>query len=282
VSRAPPGYELGAAYAEDRTGVLYRAVQTSLDRPVTVKMLADGKAGDGDAIALFVKEIAIVASLEHANLLLAVDTGTFEGAPYLVTESTAEPTLAEALRAGEPLPETRAVAIALGIARALQHLESRRFLYKNLRPANVLLPRPAGPKLVTFRNVKPIAEAEAFRRSNVQSAAYCAPELARPNLGPVTVRANVYALGAILFHMLAGAPAVDGPSDEVRRAHALGRVPALKSVAPSLRPKLHAVVARLMNHDPVGRPDPASAAALLESLAHEASNPPPPPRRKPR
>lgn len=280
MTRAPPGYTLGPAFAEDRTGVLYRAVQTSLGRPVTLKLLPDGRAHDRDAIALFVREIAVVASLEHPNLLLAVDTGTLDGTPFLVTESTAEPTLAEALRAGDPLPEARAVRIALGVARALQHLESKRLVYKNLRPSNILLPRPAAPKLLTFRNVRSVTEAEAFRRSNVQSAAYCAPELVRADLGPVSIRANVYALGAVLYHMAAGRPPVEGPSAEVRRVHALGRVPPLRSVAGALRPKLHAVVGRLMQHDPVARPDPASAVALLESLAHEPPLPAPR-RRKP-
>jgi serine/threonine protein kinase len=279
VTRAPPGYTLGPAFAEDRTGVLYRAVQTSLGRPVTLKLLPDGRAQDRDAIALFVREISIVAALEHPNLLLAVDTGTLDGAPFLVTESTAEPTLADALRAGDPLPESRASLIALGVARALRHLESARLLYKNLRPSNILLPRPAAPKLVTFRNVRSIAEAEAFRRSNVQSAAYCAPELVRADLGPVTIRANVYALGAVLYHMAAGRPPVDGPSADVRRAHALGRVPPLRSVAGGLGPKLYAVVERLMHPDPAKRPDPAAAVALLEALSREPRLPPPRRRR---
>ncbi|MGQ0614637.1 MAG: protein kinase domain-containing protein [Planctomycetaceae bacterium] len=273
--RAPPGYELGAAYAEDRTGVLYRAVQSSLDRPVTLKMLAEDKGGDSNAIALFIREIAIVASLEHPNLLLAVDTGTVEGRPYLVTESTAEPTLAEALKAGEPMPEPRASAIALGLMRAIHHLETKAFLYKNLRPANVLLPRPSAPKLVTYRNIKPAAQANELRRSNVQSAAYCAPELVREDLGPVSARAGVYAVGAILYQMVAGAPAVEGPSAEVRSAHAAGKVPSLKSRCPRLRSKTHALVARLMAHDPVERPNPASAVALLESLASEPMLPAP-------
>ncbi|MEE8106638.1 MAG: protein kinase [Planctomycetota bacterium] len=266
---APPGYDLGPAYAEDATGVFYKAVQVSLARPVTVKMLREGTAKDDPAFAHFVKEIAVVTSLEHANLLLAVDSGAMRGMPYLVTESTIEPTLLKALRDREPLAEPRAVRIALGIAHAIRHLESKHFIYKNLNAKHVLLPRPAAPKLTTFRLVKPISEAAVFRRSNVQSANYCAPELVRDDLGPVTNRANVYALGALLYHMLSGLPPADGLEGDVRELHADGEIPPLKTLRPYLRDRAHTVVGKLMARDPAARPDPGTAVALLEAYAND-------------
>ncbi len=266
---APPGYELGPAYAKDVTGIFYRAVQLSLDRAVTIKMLRDETIKTDAIFNHFVKEISIATSLEHANLLLAVDSGVLNGRPYLVTEPTAEPTLAKALEPNEPLTEMRAVQIALGIGHALRHLEGKRFIYKNLRPQNVLLPRPAAPKLLTFRYVKPIDEAQAFRRANVQSAGYCAPELVRGDLGPVSARANVYALGAILYQMLAGAPPIEGESAEVRRMHARGKVPPLRETRPYMRERAYTCVSRLMTYDPAKRPDPAAAIALLEAYAKD-------------
>jgi len=266
---APPGYDLGPVYAEDATGIFYKAVQLSLARPVTVKMLRDGTEKDDPTLAHFVKEISVVTSLEHVNLLLAVDSGTIRGLPYLVTESTIEPTLLKALRDHEPLEEPRAVRIALGIAHAIRHLESKNFIYKNLNAKHVLLPRPASPKLTTFRQVKPIAEAAAFRRSNVQSANYCAPELVRDDLGPVTARANVYALGALLYHMFSGRPPADDMEGDVRELHARGEIPPLKTLRPYLRDRAHTVVGNLMAQDPADRPDPAAAVALLEAYVND-------------
>jgi serine/threonine-protein kinase len=260
-----PGYEIGEAVADDRTGVLHRAVQTNLRRPVMVKLLREALRDDAAARAAFEAERDRMAGLEHGNLLLTLDTGETDGIPWVVTESTMEPTLEEALSGPEPLFETRAVSIGLGIARALHYLAGRQLLYKNVRPRNVLLPRPGTPKLLTFRNVRPLAEAASFRGANVQSGAYCAPELVREDLGPVTPRANVYALGALLYHMLAGVPPVEGPSAEARAAHAAGRVPSLKERRPYLRDRAHAVVGRLMEHDPLRRVDPAAAVALLEA-----------------
>ena len=152
--KTPRGYELGSAFQRDITGVYYRAVQMKLDRSVTLKILREDLMGKPRALRIFQEERDIVASLEHPNLLLAMDTGTIDGRPYFVTESTAEPTLAEALKPREPLIETRAIAIALCVARALHHLADRDLIYKNVAPKHVLLPRPASAKLITFRNIK--------------------------------------------------------------------------------------------------------------------------------
>lgn len=266
---APAGYELGSAYAKDRTGILYHAVQLKLDRPVTIKALRSDLKDDARARRLFLDERDVVMGLEHRNLLLTIDVGEIDGRPYFITESTHEPTLAEALRAGEPLRELRTVNIALGLARAIHYLDQRRLIYKNVRPQNVLLPRPGAPKLLTFRYVRRIEEAKSFRGANVQSGAYCAPELVRDDLGPVTIKANLYALGALLYQMLAGEPPVAGPSAEARAAHAAGDVPPLKEKRPHVRQRAHTIVNRLLSHDPGRRPDPGSAVALLEAYRND-------------
>jgi len=266
---APEGIQLGAAFAEDRTGTLYRAIQSKLNRPVTVKALRDELKDDEAARALFLEERRLVATLEHPNLLLTLNTGEVDGQPYFVTESIAEPTLAATLEAEELPSETTAVRIAIGIARALDYLARSDLIYKNLSPPHVLLPQPAAPKLLTFRHVRSIAEAPRFRAAPVQSGAYCAPELVRKDLGPVTIRANVYALGGILYHLLGGVPPVEGGSAEARAAHAEGRLRPLKDVRPFLRDRAYVTVGRLLSHDPAVRPDPAEAVAMLEEYVED-------------
>jgi serine/threonine protein kinase len=265
--RAPDGYQLGERFATDTTGAYWRATQTKLARPVTLKILREDLLASRRARELFLEERRIAQSLEHPNLLLTIDTGELDGVPWFITESTAEPKLGLALK--EPMPELRAVAVALGIARALEYLERRQFLYKNLRPGNVLLPRPAAPKLVTFRNVRSVLEGAAFREARVQSGMWCAPELVRADLGPVTVKANVYALGAILYRMLAGVPPVDEEAGDPRQVHAQGRVKPLKEAQPYLRDRAHHVVATLMAYEPRARADAAAAVALLEAYAND-------------
>jgi len=280
--RPPEGYKLLDAYARDTTGVFYRARQLKLDREVTVKALREELKDNARARAIFLQESRLIAGLEHPNLLGTISTGVVDDIPYFVTESALEPTLAEAMEDGGPLPERRAVAIAVGIARALRYLEGHQLIYKNLRRKHVLLPRPAAAKLLTFRNVRSISEAPLFRSSNVQSGAYCAPELVRDDLGPVTVKANVYALGALLYWMLAGVPPVEGTGAEARAAHAEGRVRPLRETRSYLRDRAHAVVSRLLCHDPAQRADPAAAIALLEAYHNDplVTHPPTKKRRK--
>jgi len=267
--KAPEGFQLGAVLAEDRTGRLYRGIQSRLSRPVTVKMLRAELASNDKARALFLEERTIVAGLEHPNLLLTLGVGEVDGLPYFVTESIAEPTLDDALSAEELPSETTSIAIATGIAKALDYLAQRGLIYKNLKPSHVLLPRPAAPKLLTFRHVRATSEAPRFRSTPVQTGAYCAPELVRKDLGPVTIKANVYALGGIFYQLLAGVPPVEGTSAEARAAHAAGRLRPLKDVRPFLRDRAYVVVGRLLSHDPAVRPDPAEAVAILEEYAND-------------
>jgi len=267
--KAPEGYELGSAYQKDITGVYYRAVQLKLDRPVTVKIFRWDLKDKTNAKRIFLQERDIVASLEHKNLLMAIDTGTVDGLPYFITESTAEPTLAEALKSKEPLIETRAVAIASCIARGLHYLTIHDLIYKNIAPKNILLPRPAHAKLLTFRNIKKIGDAPTLANANVQSGHYCAPELSRDDLGPVTPKVNVYALGSLLYQMLAGSPPVQGKSADARQAHAEGDIDPLRERRPFMRDRAYAVVSQLMCHDPARRPDTAAAVALLEAYAND-------------
>jgi len=278
--KAPDGYELGSPYLKDKTGTLYRAVQLKLDRAVTLKTLREDLLDNPRARVLFDEERRLVSGLEHPNLLLTFNTGSVDGVPYFVTESTSEPTLAEAMTRGEPLAETRAVAIALGIARALLYLEQNELIYKNIRQHNILLPRPSTPKLITFRYVRSIAEAKSFRGANVQSGSYCAPELVRDDLGPVTIKANVYGLGALLYRMLAGVPPVAGTSAEARAAHARGRVKPLKEAKPFLRDRAYATVSALMRHDPRRRSAPTAAVSLLQAYQKDPLVTRPPQKKK--
>jgi len=266
---APDGYELGDAFAQDKTGVLYRAVQTRLDGPVTLKILKQAYVENERARALFLEERVLLSGLEQPNVLLTMDVGEWDNRPWFVTESIAEPRLNETFRSGEPLEERRAVRIALGIARGLDYVAGRGLIYKNVRPENILLPRPAAAKLITFRNVRRIEEARSFQGANVQSGLYCAPELTRSDLGNVTTKANVYALGSLLYRMLAGVPPVLGNSAEARQAHAIRDIVPLKESRPYLRDRAYAVINRLMAHEPRQRADTAAAVALLAAYEND-------------
>lgn len=255
--------------SEDSTGVLIAATQVRLRRAVTLKILKKELVTNQRAQALFLAERDVVAGLEDPRLLLTLDVGETDGRPWFVTESIVQPTLQSALAHPAEIEEIRSVRIALGIAHAVHYLSTRGLIYKNVCPKNILLPRPAATKLVTFRHVRRMEEAPAFQRASVQSGLYCAPELTRDDLGPVTTKSNVYAVGAILYELLAGQPVCDGESASAREAHANGTIPALKDCRAFLRDRAYSVVSRLMAHDPQRRADSAAAVTLLEAYSND-------------
>ena len=263
---APEGFELGEELSRDSTGILFAATQTRLSRTVTLKILRPEFADHAKAKAIFLAERELVTGLENPNLLLTIDVGELDGRPWFVTESMSEPRLESCM---DGMQELRAVRMALGLAQALHYLAQRGLIYKNVCPKNVLLPRPNAPKLITFRHVRRAEEAMSFQGANVQSGRYCAPELTRTDLGPVTSKVNTYAVGAILYELLADQPLLDGDSAAARAAHAAGDIPPLKTVRGFLRDRAYSVVSRLMAHDPHQRCDSAAAVALLEAYAND-------------
>jgi serine/threonine protein kinase len=266
---APEGYTLEKVIAEDTTGLLVAATQVRLRRAVTLKILKREYAKNTRALELFRAERDVVAGLEHPHLLLTLDLGETGGRPWFVTESISETTVQEALTQPTKLGELRAVRIALGIAQAVHYLSSRGLIYKNVCPKNILLPRPAAAKLVTFRHVRRMEEAQSFQGAHTQSGLYCAPELTRDDMGAVSTKSNVYAVGAILYELLAGEPVCEGNSAEARTAHAEGTIPPLKETRGFLRDRAYAVVSRLLKHDPRQRVDSAAAVALLEAYSND-------------
>ena len=266
---APEGLTLNKVISEDTTGLLIAATQVRLRRAVTLKILKKEFVSNERALELFRAEREVAASIDDPRLLLTLDVGETNGRPWFVTETMLEPTLRDTLAEPGELGELRAVRIALGIAQAVHYLSTRGLIYKNVCPKNILLPQPAAAKLVTFRHVRRMDEAHSFQGANAQSGLYCAPELTRDDLGEVTTKSNVYAVGAILYELLACQPVCDGNSADARAAHAAGTTPSLKEIRPFLRDRAYAVVGCLTAHDPQQRADSAASVALLEAYSND-------------
>ncbi|MFQ5844709.1 MAG: protein kinase [Planctomycetota bacterium] len=184
----PSGYTLRAACGKDATGTYFSAVQDSLDRAVTVKLLLPGADRRGPVGRAFDEEVGLCSRIDHIALLATLDSGEAGGRPYMVTEPIDLPSLAGELAAGKPLDQRRAISIAVGIADALRYLEKLDLVYRNLCPGYVFLPEPDTPKLLTFRQVRRAAEAEELRRRRTQDPRYCAPSWARSRSRPTSTR----------------------------------------------------------------------------------------------
>ena len=250
-------------------GVVYRAWQTSVGREVAVKVIRGRTGGSAALVKRFLREAKLSSQLAQPSTVTVIDFGqTDEGLLYLVMELLRGRTLAQVLEGGALSPE-RAVRIAMQICDALDAAHKAGIIHRDLKPANVMiLDEPAGrdlTKVLDFGLAKAIDTDESSVTQSgrlVGTPSHLAPEVALG--GDATAASDLYALGVMLYEMLAGHPPFSaGEVSTVLMMHAYHSVPALDDDVP---PGLAAVVERTLAKQPERRP--ASAAALRELLEH--------------
>jgi serine/threonine protein kinase len=205
------GYEIVEVLGRGGMGVVYRAQQTALQRPVALKMILAGASAGEHERQRFRTEAEAVARLHHPNIVQIYEVGEQNGCPYLALELVPGSSLAQQLD-GTPLPPRRAAQLVLALARAVQHAHQQGIVHRDLKPANVLLTPEGTPKIADFGLAKRL-DADLGQTQTgavLGSPSYMAPEQAegrRHDIGPA---ADVYALGALLYELLTGRPPFKG------------------------------------------------------------------------
>lgn len=231
-------------------GVVWEARDTALGRSVAFKLVRPGKFEQGEE--QIQREAEAIALLSHPNLVTLHDVGRCDAGPYLVLELLRGETLKQRLRRG-PLAPEEALRIALAVASGLAHAHARGVVHRDLKPGNVFLCEDGAVKVLDFG----LAHAFGQERLAGGTPDYMAPEQWRGE--PEDARTDVFAVGVLLYRMIAGAP----PFPDDQGATACSAAPAPALVAPEL-PGLAELVARLLSKDPGGRPRDGSA--LVEAL----------------
>ena len=191
-------------------GEVYRARDTRLDRDVAIKVLPASVANDPDRRARFEREAKAVAALSHPNILAIFDTGVADGVAYVATELLTGETLRDRLQAGA-MPIRKSADTAIQIARGLGAAHQKGLVHRDLKPENVFLVGDGQVKILDFglaktTGVGPGANAETVAMTDpgmvMGTVGYMAPEQIRGEL--VDARADLFALGAVLYEMLSG------------------------------------------------------------------------------
>jgi len=201
-------YRILEKVAAGGMGVVYRARDEQLDRDVAVKVLPAGTLSDDTARKHFRKEATALAKLNHPNIETVYDFGTQDGLDFLVMEYIPGKTLAERLAVGT-LPEKDAVSIGIQIASALEEAHDCGIVHRDLKPANIAITAKGYAKILDFglaKLLRPVDDGTTENLTDTQAAAgtvpYMPPEQLKGEL--VDARADIYAIGAVLYEMSTG------------------------------------------------------------------------------
>jgi len=196
-------YELGPVLGQGGMAKVYRGLDRQLGRQVAIKVLAPPFDRDGEFVERFQREARAAAGLSHPNIVAVFDSGSDDGTHFIVTELVDGETLADRLRRDGPMPPGEAVAVAVDIARALAAAHERGLIHRDIKPGNVMLLPDGRVKVVDF-GIARAAGSDTLTNTGVVlgSTAYLSPEQAGGQ--PVDERADLYALGCVLYEMLTG------------------------------------------------------------------------------
>lgn len=263
------GYRVECEVGRGAMAVVYRALQVNLQRQVALKILTDELARDDEFVARFFNEARAAAALSHPHIVQAYDAGVAEGdIYYFAMEYVAGETLLQRIEREGTLDASSAVSIALDIAGALGHgWERQRLTHGDIKPENIMVNTNGETKLADFGLAK--VEGHDFDAEDVMlTPHYAAPEVIRGERDKSECRADIYAFGATLYHMLAGLPPFPGddPRDVMRRQLEEPLTP-LASRNPAVPAKLSDLVGHLLAKDLDARPADWNAVAdLLKKL----------------
>lgn len=278
--RLPPTYRLVTELARSAMSVVYLADEPSLPRRVALKVLAPEVAEDPTFRARFTREVEIAAALDHPNVIPIHAAGESGGLLYLTMRYVEGSDLAEIARRG-PMELDETVRVLRQVADALDAAHGAGLVHRDVKPGNVLIdPRTGHAYLCDFGIATHVAAAGALTHTGtfVGTIDYVAPEQVQG--WPVDGRADVYALGAVIFRCLAGSAPFVGEPSAVLWSHVNAPRPSLHLHRPDLPEGLDAVLARAMAKDPDDRH--ATCRELVDEVASARPGPalPGPARRR--
>jgi serine/threonine protein kinase len=254
------------------------AEDVQLGRPVAVKLLADNLAADDGVRARFLREARLAGKLMHPNVVRVYDAGE-DVRPYFVMEHVEGRSVADALSERGALPWREAVEIGLQACAGLEHAHAAGIVHRDVKPQNLLWRNDGVVKVSDF-GIAQTVEGTALTATGMVlgTLPYVAPERLRGG-GVVTGAADVYALGAVLYEVIAGRPPYRAEAiGDLLDAQSNGAPPALREQVPDLPEEVERALLACLATDPKRRP--RSAAALAREL--EPAVPDSPRRERPR
>ncbi|HLW67056.1 MAG TPA: serine/threonine-protein kinase [Gemmataceae bacterium] len=271
-------YELLEEIGRGGMGVIWKARQISLNRPVALKMILAGQLASAADVQRFKTEAEAAANLDHSSILPIYEVGERDGQHYFSMKLIEGGSLADVIRSTPFSPreerdggdggltERHAVEILVQVARAIHFAHQRGILHRDLKPANILLDHAGIPYVTDFGLARKVEGDSALTQSGaiVGTPSYMAPEQARAEKA-LSTSVDVYSLGAILYEMLTSQPPFRGPTvlDTVMKV-IMDEPADPRTLNPATNRDLALIALKCLAKDPAGRYE--SAASLADEL----------------
>ncbi len=274
-----PGYEMIKMLGRGGMGCVMLARDEKNGRSVAIKTLLPEVAVTDQSVRRFMREIEVAAALDHPNIVRYIESGTHNGAVYLVTEYVEGSDAAKlADSQGGRLPYKEAIAVITQSLDALAYAHGKGYIHRDIKESNILLTGPAAnytAKLTDFGLAKSFTQTGmsgiTMAGDMAGTFAYMPPEQIKDfrNVKPTS---DIYAIGMTAYSLLAGETALDvGPSGDMAamvRAIFDGQIVPLRRRAPEIPDRVAEVIERALAKDPLERWQ--SAGAMRTALMHSA------------
>jgi len=217
-----PGYKIVGKLGAGAMAVVYKARQLSLNRMVAIKILPKRFTENPEYVERFYKEGQAAGKLNHPNIVQAIDVGEAGGYHYFVMEYVEGKTIADDLAAGKVFEENEALDMIIQVASALAHAHAQSLIHRDVKPKNIMISNNGTIKLADMGLARATTDIEAAQSEAGKAYGtpyYIAPEQIRGKID-IDGRADIYGLGATLYHMLTGrVPFMAEDSADVMRKH---------------------------------------------------------------
>lgn len=251
-----PGYKVLGKLGAGAMATVYKAKQLNLDRLVAIKVLPRKFSANSQFIERFYAEGRAAAQLNHPNIVQAYDVGKAGEYHYFVMEFVDGRTVYDDIVKHKRYPEAEAIEIAMQVAEALDHAHSRGLIHRDVKPKNIMIGHEGVVKLADMGLARAISDKEAAEAESGKAFGtpyYISPEQIRGETA-IGAPADIYSLGATLYHMVTGSVPFDGKNpSSVMHKHLKASPAPPDQVNPRLSAGISEVIEMMMSKRPADR-----------------------------
>jgi hypothetical protein len=254
-------YEVLETLGKGGMGVVYRARDPQLDRFVAIKVVLAWAQYDPDTMERFNREARVVAQMQHPHIVTVFDAGrTDEGLPYFVMEHLEGTDLGEVLGTSGSLAPSRAVRYVLQVCDGLSYAHAREIVHRDIKPANLLITPDDNIKIVDFGIAKLVGSQLTGTGVSLGTPLFMAPEQVAGK--PVDHRADIFAVGGVLYTLVAGQSPFDAPTlGGICHKIETEQPQSLSKLGIGIHERLEAIILRALQKNPDDRYQAAAELA---------------------